>query len=149
MGVKKALLLSIAALVFVFSAYSGELAEEEAANYYNEGVKDQSEGNYFKATTAYQKVLSMAPNNLDYQKFIANNMGVMYMKKRDMKMAEWSFREALSIDPSYKPAQMNLGLMYDLKGDRVQALEYWVKVFNLEAMKPKDFVVQGECQKAE
>ena len=142
MGKKRVLVLFFGLLLFMGSSMAGKLAEDEAITYYNDGVAAQKEGKFFNAVTAYKKVLLMAPNNTDIQKFIANNMGVMYVKKGDLAMAEWSFKEALAIDPTYKPAQMNLGLIYDIKGNRAQAIEYWYKVFEVDKHKPKDFLIQ-------
>jgi hypothetical protein len=35
-------------------------------------------------------------------------------------------------------------LIYEKKKDRIEALEYWAKIFDKDGFKPKDFVVEGE-----
>jgi tetratricopeptide (TPR) repeat protein len=81
------------------------------------------------------------PQEPAYQKFIINNMGVIYALRSDWKQAEQFFVAALKIDPEYRPAQLNLGLVYDKTKDQLTQLEYWAKMFDLEAMKPKTYLM--------
>jgi len=127
-------------------AYAGELAAKEAMNYYNQGINEQKGGNFEAAITAYQKALLLGVADIKYQKFILNNIGTMYAKNGDFENAKAAFHEALSIDPDYKSALFNLGLVYDREPDKVKAAEYWLTV--LEKIKPDDFIVE-EQQKAE
>ncbi len=84
------------------------------------------------------------PRDPNYQKFILNNMGVIYAARDDLKRAEELFIDALSVDNSYRPAQFNLGLVYDKTKDKLFALEYWAKVFDFDGLKPKAFVTKEE-----
>jgi tetratricopeptide (TPR) repeat protein len=135
--------------LFLISAklsFAGELAHQEAFRYYNEGVKEQRGGDYNGASIACQKALMLAPDNGDLQKYIINNTGVMYAQRGEFKTAEAAFKEALLMDPDFGPAHMNLGLIYDAKGDRQKSLEYWSKYFEIDKRKPKAFSVAGEHQ---
>jgi tetratricopeptide (TPR) repeat protein len=85
------------------------------------------------------------PKDPNYQKFVLNNMGIVNATRADMAAAEASFKEALKIDPKYVPALLNLGLIYEMKKDRSGALEYWLKAFNFEQLKPKAFVI--DCRR--
>jgi len=141
MNVKALILLFFCVFIFNIS-YAGELASGEVASYYNRGVEAQKSGNFKEAHVSYQKALILAPQNITYQKFILNNVGIIYIKQGDFRMAEEAFRDALNIDSGYKAAQLNLGLIYDMKGDKIKALRYWAEVFELDKLKPKTFVVE-------
>ena len=143
--VHKKTLLFLMALLFCCSlAYAGELTAQDAVNYYNEGVKAQRADNFQAADTAYQKVMLLAPADPRFKKFIINNYGLMFVKQGNLAQAEENFKEVLAMDPDYVPAQLNLGLIYEKRKTRLESLEYWVKLFNLEQLKPKAYVMQGE-----
>jgi len=127
-------------------AYAGELTAKETMNYYNEGLQAQKKGNLEAAITAYQKALLLGVKDIKYEKFILNNLGVIYAKSGDLENAKAALNEALSIDPNYESAMFNLGLIYDKEPDKVKAMEYWLKI--LDKFKLKDFIVE-EQQKAE
>jgi tetratricopeptide (TPR) repeat protein len=150
MWVRKMLFLFLSILFLYNFSFAQGMASGEAVNYFNQGVRWQRDGDLRAARAAYDKARLTDPNNLNLRKFILNNTGVMYLKQRELKKAEEAFRAALNIDPNYKPAQFNLGLVYDLQGDRLKALEYWVKIFKIkiEEQKPKDFILEEE-QKTE
>jgi len=140
--------------VLLFSCYgisqAGELAAKQAVNYYNDAVKDQKACNIAEANANYQKVLLVDPYNPDWKKFILNNQGIMYAQQGDLEKAEAAFNEALKIDPEYETAKLNLGFIYEQRRSRLESIEYWLKVLNidLDKVKPKGFVVE-EGQKKE
>jgi len=139
------LLLVVAVVVLCLSGvvYAGGLTAQEAMNYFNEGVKAQMAEDYNAAKTAYQKCILVAPSDLKWKKFIANNFGIIYLKQGELGKAEENFKEALALDPDYKPAQLNLGMIYEKRKTRLEALEYWAKVFHIEQMKPKSYLMEG------
>ncbi|MEI8348852.1 MAG: tetratricopeptide repeat protein [Candidatus Omnitrophota bacterium] len=129
---------------FISSAIFAEgLASKEAINYYNEGVKAQQNGDFDAAVKGYQMAALLSAR---YHKFIINNKGAMYAQMGDIQKAEAAFREALTLDPDYQPAKMNLGLIYDAKGDRLKALEWWYEAFEVEKRKPKTFLIEAPQQ---
>ncbi len=140
---KKLILVTVLSVFFSINfSYAGELIAREAVNYYNEGVSEQERGNLYTADYAYHKAILL---NLDviYLKSILNNYGVMYLQLEDLKNAENFFNQALGIDPDYRIAQLNLGLIYDKKDDKLKALEYWLKILNIDlnTIKPKNFII--------
>lgn len=138
-------LLSFLIILFFFNfSYAGELVSQEAVNYYNEGVKAQKADNFSAADIAYQKALLLDPYNPKWNKFIINNRGIMYAQSGDLEKAEASFNEVLKIDPNYQPAQFNLGLIYEKRRSRLESLEYWAKVFELDKLKPQDFIIEEQ-----
>ena len=142
MFLRRAGLVIIVSLFFCHLAYAGDLIAEEAVKYYNAGVKAQKGGDLFTANENYAKTLFVDPHNLMWQKYITLNRGIIFAKQGDFPDAEQSFNEVLKIDPDYKLAQMNLGLVYEKTRPRLEAMEYWMKFFELQKLKPLDYVVQ-------
>jgi len=106
------------------------------------GVKAQEGGNFIEAEDCYQKALLMDPSNAVLRKFVMHNRAVMYAKEGDLQKAETAFDALLRVDPNYKTAELNLGIIYDKRKSRLEALEYWAKMFKLEDEKPKDFAIE-------
>ncbi len=119
-------------------------ASGEYLSYFNEGLKAQQRGDLNTAETSYRKTLLLQPQDNDCRKYIFNNMGIIYANRGDVDRAEEAFNTALTIDPDYLVAQKNLGLIYDARMTKQEALEYWAKVFKLDEMRPKVFIVDGQ-----
>lgn len=147
---RKTACILVLLILIAGTCFAGELMSKEADNYFNEGVKSQTSANFVEADINYQKALLVAPYSLELQKYILNNRGIMLAELGDLDQAESSFKAALSIDPSYKPAQLNLGYIYEKRRSRLESLEYWLQVLNinLDQLKPKSFVIQGEPKSA-
>ncbi len=139
--------------VFVLCAakalWAGEALIAEATKHFQQGVQAQKEGDFSQAVDFYKKSLLLcAPQDAaEYKKSSINNIGLIYLAQGNLAQAEAAFREALEVDPAYRAAQLNFGLVQDRKADRQLAFDYWVKVFNLdfvrmvEQMKPKDYIL--------
>lgn len=142
----RGLLLILISGFFITNSYpEGIASRQEAVYYYNEGVRYQKEGNFKDAIEAYEKALLMSSQ---YNKFILHNKGVIYAQQGDLKKAEETFLEVLRLDPYYAPAKLNLGLIYDRQPDKLKAMQYWWKMFNVDSLKPKGFAIAEE-QKTE
>lgn len=141
MFLKNVCLFCLIGIIFVNVSYAQELAAKEAVVYYNEGVRAQKNGDFDSALKAYQKASIISSY---YDKLITHNKAVMYAQSGDLKKAEELFNEVLALDPKNMPAKLNLGLIYDAKGDKYKALEYWAETFNLEKHKPQAFIIEGE-----
>ncbi|MFA6216993.1 MAG: tetratricopeptide repeat protein [Candidatus Omnitrophota bacterium] len=146
--IRPMLFLVIALFLQYTPSFAEGLATQEAVNYFNEGVKAHKDGDLERANACYQKTMILEPGNNTYRAFVLNNRGAIYMSQGDMGRAEEMFVEALRANPAYKPAQLNLGLVIEAKGDRVKALEFWAKVFDIDGQKPKTPVLE-EQQKTE
>ncbi len=129
---------------YAFSFAQSGLVTQEATQYFNEGVKAYKNGDLDRASTCFQKTMIMDPQNKNYRAYALNNLGAIYMIQGDMAKAEGMFIESLRTDSAYKPAQLNLGLIIEAKGDRVKALEFWAKVFDIEGQKPKVPVIEEQ-----
>ena len=129
------------------SAYAG-LAQKEAQSYYDEGIEYQKNNEYFGAQVAYNKVLVLAHDNLELQKKVLNNISLMFLKQNKLAEAEVVLNRALEVDPHFQPALMNLGLLYEVRGEKERAWEHWLKAFAIKELiaqwKPVDFVASDD-----
>ncbi len=141
---KAAVVLCLGLFIFWNTASATEMLTAEALQYYNEGVRMQQKGNYVAAEIAYRKFIMLSPKDMEHRKRIINNIGVMYTRMGQIDKAEEAFREVLQLQPDYMPAKLNLGLVYELKGQEMRALQYWARLFELDKMKPKDFVLSED-----
>jgi len=126
---------------FVY-AQEERLHEQNTLYHYKEGIKAELSNNLPIAYENFQKTLLLAPHDPDWRKCALNGMGVVYARQGDLDNAELYFNEVLKIDPDYKIAEINLGFVYEQKGmSKLECLEYWAKVFELDRLKPKTFVL--------
>ena len=131
-------------LVMLFvtaTSYAGAIGQEEMVKYYNEGVRAQKSGDLDAAKTAYQKAIMIAESTRkDITKAIYNNFGVIYVNMENWELAGQAFNEALTLDPDYKEANFNMGILYAKMGNAEKALIYWSKALN----KTGSYVLEGE-----
>ena len=65
-------------------------------------------------------------------KIILNAEGVKYARAGQWEKAEKSFKDVLAKDPNYKPAKLNLGLVYDKLKSKKEAVDYWLEALNIQ-----------------
>jgi arylsulfatase A-like enzyme/Flp pilus assembly protein TadD len=108
-------------------------------------------GNKDRAITEYEKAAQFNPADLESQTNLAtaylekgrvsdaervfqwvlsndqqyaaahNGLGLVAIQKRDMTTAQTQFEQAVKLNPDLVEAQMNLGLIYEMAGDRARA----------------------------
>jgi len=69
-------------------------------------------------------------------KIILNNTGIKYARQGQWGSAEEAFKKALTLDSNYKPAKLNLGLVYDKLKTKKEAFDYWLVVLGLQPKLP-------------
>ena len=125
----------------VAACYAGDMLQGEAVKYYNDGVKAQKLGDTEALKTAYQKALILAEGSRkDIIKSIYNNYGIMYVNQKNIDLAKKFFEEALKMDPNYKEANFNMGILSSQIGDAEKALMYWRKALNENS----SYMLEGE-----
>jgi tetratricopeptide (TPR) repeat protein len=148
MRLQKGFLFFLLLLLCYSFSYAGELAINEAVNYFNAGLKAQKDKNYTEAELNYRKTLLLDTSSIKWPLLIANNRGVMCMENGDLDGAEQYFLEALQIDPGFRPAQINYGFVLDKRDNELKSIKYWMDVLHvdLQKLKPKDLVLAREEQ---
>jgi len=151
--------MRILKLIFLFCililssnlSYADEGVANEAPNYFNDGVKAQRERRYDDAEKNYTKTLIVDPSDKRWPVLITNNRGVILMESGDINNAEKMFKEALRLDPNFVPAQVNLGLIVDRRGNELDSMKYWLNFFGIDLakIKPKKMVVAIEEKSSE
>jgi len=118
-------------LAFAAAAHASEASRQMLVQYYNEGVKAQKSGDIFAARAAYQKAsLVMGSKRPEVAKAIYNNFGAIHAQVGNIDAAHNAFQAALNIDPNYKLANYNMGVLYASLGHAQEALAYLVRAFN-------------------
>ncbi|MCX7991082.1 MAG: tetratricopeptide repeat protein [Proteobacteria bacterium] len=89
--------------------------------YNNLGVLYLEEGKYKESIRYFEK----AVKNIFYTtpELAYNNMGFAYEKLNDQLNAEKNYKEAISINPSFSPAYINLARIYEQQGRYKEAEE--------------------------
>ncbi|MCU0666980.1 MAG: tetratricopeptide repeat protein [Candidatus Omnitrophica bacterium] len=140
------LLCAVVLLAWSSSQAASEMARKEAINYYNAGVRAQKDGNLQEMKASYTKIFILDPENKELKKLVLHNYGVLYMKSGNYAKAEENFLDVLKMDPNFEAAKKNLGLIYDKTRSKLEALEYWLKFFNIDVnkMKPQNPIMADE-----
>jgi len=107
-----------------------DLKKDYVAAYVSLTAAYESNKELDKAIEIYRNLLSIGSNNAD----ILFNFGrLLYNRnqKDDKSDAEKLWLEAIRVQPNYSNALYSLGLLYETRGDRTKALEYYYKVKDL------------------
>jgi Tfp pilus assembly protein PilF len=89
------------------------------------GILADMKGDHLAAVIDYQSALEMQPGS----PMLLNNVGYSYYLAGDLELAEGYFRDALGRG-DYKPAMLNLGLVYARKAQYDDAVKMLTKVLD-------------------
>jgi tetratricopeptide (TPR) repeat protein len=92
-----------------------------------QAVQKQNEGKLMEAKELYRKVIKSDPRNVQ----ALNNLGVVYLARKNFKWAAIRFNDALAIKPDYADVHYNLACLYSQKKDFTRSLHYLKKAFGL------------------
>jgi Tfp pilus assembly protein PilF len=95
-----------------------EAAREDAAQLFAAAVAAQREGNLTYARTAYERVLVMAPGDVDAM----NNLAVLLMARRELDASERMLRRAVALAPRNVGVWSNLGTVLRERGQTADAI---------------------------
>ena len=101
-------------------------AEIQAA--FDKAVQLTQAGNLDEAEATYRALLVKSPDI--YQAY--NNLGYVYIQKKDWAKAEEAYKKALEIKPDYSEASMGLMRVYQDSGQKEKAAEMLAKAGSTE-----------------
>lgn len=102
--------------------------EGEAARLFAAGVAPHRAGDLEAARSAYERVLVLAPNDVD----ALNNFGVLLAAVRDLDRAEAMLRRAVRIAPRHTGAWNNLGTVLAQRGQAADAIAAFQQALALD-----------------
>lgn len=94
---------------------------------YDEALRYQKKGLLDKAEDIYGHILKEAPAHAA----ALNNLGVIFLAKKDMDRARTHFERAIAHKMDYVDPYYNLACLYSREGNRVKGLEYLEKALRL------------------
>ena len=95
---------------------------------YERARRFHTEGRLEEAKRLYEETLQLDPGHVD----TLNNLGVIYMRKRDYLAAERNLQKAVRLKPRYAEPFYNLACLKAITGDIKRALAYLQKAFSLD-----------------
>jgi tetratricopeptide (TPR) repeat protein len=117
---------------------------EKAIQLRQKGYRYQTDKDYDKALTYYQKAIQVDP----YYATAHNDLGVIYyIYLNDTEKAIEEFKKALEINPNYLGAHTNLALIYEDLGRKEAAIKHWAERARLGD--PEDYWTKLAKQKLE
>ena len=108
------------------SLFSAAL-RDQAVTYRTEGYEKQQQGDFAGALSAYQKAAAIDPAYPTPH----NDVGVLQEQMGQFEDAKRSYEQALLIDPNYLEAHANLAMLHERLGDKDQAVQHWMKRYEL------------------
>jgi tetratricopeptide (TPR) repeat protein len=95
---------------------------------YERARRFHTEGRLEEAKRLYEETLQLDPGHVD----TLNNLGVIYMRKKDYLAAERNLEKAVRLKPRYAEPFYNLACLKAITGDTKRALAYLQKAFSLD-----------------
>lgn len=95
-----------------------EAQREDAARLFAAGVTAHREGNVTYARSAYERVLALAPGDVDAM----NNLALLLLASRELDAAERLLRRAVSLAPRNAGVWSNLGTVLRERGQSADAI---------------------------
>jgi Tfp pilus assembly protein PilF len=106
-----------------------ESAREDAAQLFAAAVAAHREGNLSYARAAYERVLVMAPGDVDAM----NNLAVLLLARRELDAAERLLRRALTLAPRNVGVWSNLGTVLRERGNSADAIASFQHALSIDA----------------
>ena len=103
---------------------------EKPQETYNRAKRFHNRGRLEEAKRLYEETLRLDPGYVD----ALNNLGVIYLRKRDYFAAQRSLEKAVRLSPRYAEPFYNLACLNAVKGEIKQALAHLTKAVSLDPM---------------
>jgi tetratricopeptide (TPR) repeat protein len=125
--------------IFALSCGGGSVPKQGSADYegavksFYAGLAALEAGDDQRAITELSKTKELAPT----EPAARNNLGVLYLRQRDLEKSTENLEEAAELAPKSAAAQANLAALAEAKGETDKVLEHLRKAVELD---PKDYV---------
>jgi len=114
-----------------------QMDERISGPWVNIGVAYKELGNMEKAKTAFQKALSINPNN----PYALNELAILNREDGKFDQAEKLYIQALSTYPDYENAHLNLAILCDVYLRKIDcALDHYQKYLNISGNQDKQVI---------
>ncbi|MCH2532905.1 MAG: tetratricopeptide repeat protein [Bdellovibrionales bacterium] len=120
------------ALTYFKKAYESNPENKDIYIYYG-ALLIQVERQTFAGRSILQKVIT---NNLEHQKLAHTGIGLSYLIENDTRKAREEFNKALSMDSSYLPAVINLGVSKFQENNIDAAIADFKRALSIESNNP-------------
>ena len=107
----------------------GPLQRLAAQKAYDDGAAYLRLGAHDKAFDAFDRALSMDPDNADAH----NGKGIVFTHRRQYTEAVEQYQKALQLDPDRGGYHINLAITHHLQGRREEALSEYRRAVELDA----------------
>ena len=124
--------VSVGVLILLFTSPGQARTLDEAKGYLIEAVRWHTQGNYKYAKSVYRKAWAAGAWDTAYKKAIFNNMGALFMETGSVDEATRLLNLALEIDPVYRPALLNKGLILDQNVSAEKSRAYWYDLLSID-----------------
>ena len=102
-------------------------------------------GNYTKAQSFYDKVLTLDSENSD----ACFNKGLVLAGQKNYDDAIKCFEKVIQLSPDYPYAYYSLGMSYEQKGDITKAVEYYYLYSGIEEDETMQNTIKQKIKKLE
>ena len=102
-------------------------ASSDGVEFFERAKYFQKVGRLKEAQRLYKQALMIEPGNVS----ILNNLGVIYIQKRNYSKARDSLESAIRLKPEYVDPYYNLACLYAIKGDVMKSLDNLEKAVSL------------------
>ncbi|MCB1196608.1 tetratricopeptide repeat protein, partial [bacterium] len=96
--------------------------------HYNIGIAYDNVGNDEKALAHLERCIAIEPKH--YKAY--NALGSFYIKRNNLKQAEYYWRKAIDVNPQFKEGYVNVGSLYANVGLTDQARYFWQKALEID-----------------
>lgn len=99
-----------------------------AEEFYAKARLFHKSGRFEEAARLYRETLRIEPGYVN----ALNNLGVIYIHKKDYRAAQSNFEKAIRLKPGYVDPYYNLTCLHALKGETKQSLAHLTKAVSLD-----------------
>jgi tetratricopeptide (TPR) repeat protein len=123
------LMKNFVTILLIFSTIFSFGQPKEKTNYYKIIDSLNQIGQTDKIIPYFEKELKLKPKNED----VLRLLGYLYIENNKLDLGEKHYRDALSVNPNCARCYMNIGRVYAMKNDTINALDFFNKSLTIDA----------------